>query len=182
VLASKSSWEVIRLEESDVVVGALDLPDDSQHLVFITTDAQLLHFPASVVRPQGRGGGGVAGIRLSSGARAIFFGAVDSRRDNVVVSIAGSAEALPGTEPGSVKVTPFSEYPPKGRGTGGVRCQRFKGGEDLLILGWAGAAPPKAAASSGVEVTLPAEYGRRDGSGTPGKQPIAAVGSDVSLG
>jgi DNA gyrase subunit A len=181
VLASKSSWDVIRLDEGDVAVGAVDLPDDSQHLVFITTDAQLLHFPASVVRPQGRGGGGVAGIRLSPGARAIFFGAVDSRRDNVVVSIAGSVGALPGTEAGSVKVTPFGEYPPKGRGTGGVRCQRFKGDEDLLILGWAGAAPPKAAASSGVAVTLPAEYGRRDGSGTPGKQPIAAVGSDVSL-
>jgi DNA gyrase subunit A len=180
VLASKSSWDVIRLDDGDSVVGALDLAEDTQHVVFIATDAQLLHFPASAVRPQGRGGGGVAGIRLSAGARAIFFGAVEPRGNNVVVSIAGSSEALPGTEPGSVKVTPFSEYPPKGRGTGGVRCQRFKGGEDRLILGWAGAAPPRAAASSGVAVTLPTEYGRRDGSGTPGKQPIAAVGTDVS--
>jgi DNA gyrase subunit A len=181
VLASKSSWDVIRLDEGDAVVGALDLIDDSQHLVFITSDAQLLHFPASAVRPQGRGGGGIAGIRLGSGARVIFFGAVETAADNVLVSIAGSAGALPGTEPGSVKVTPLSEYPAKGRGTGGVRCQRFRGGESLLILGWAGAAPPKAAASSGVAVALPAEYGRRDGSGAPGKQPIAAVGTDLVL-
>ena len=45
-------------------------------LTFITSDAQLLHFPAASVRPQGRTGGGMAGIKLAPGARVVFFGAV----------------------------------------------------------------------------------------------------------
>ena len=51
----------------------------------------------------------------------------------------GSSAALPGTEPGSIKVTPYAEYPAKGRGTGGVRAHRFLKGEDTLVLAWAGA-------------------------------------------
>ena len=45
-----------------------------------------------------------------------------------------AGRALPGTGAASVKVTPFAEYPPKGRATGGVRCQRFLKGEDGLIM------------------------------------------------
>jgi DNA gyrase subunit A len=92
-----------------------------------------------------------------------------------VVTVAGSSEALPGTEAGTVKVTPFSEYPGKGRGTGGVRCHRFLKGEDTLLVAYAGPPPVKAAASSGAPVDLPEEHGRRDGSGTPVAQPILAV-------
>jgi DNA gyrase subunit A len=76
-----------------------------------------------------------------------------------------------------VKVTPLTEYPVKGRATGGVRCHRFLKGEDTLLLGWAGQAPAIAAAASGTPIALPDPNGRRDGSGTPGSQPIAAVGS-----
>ena len=76
--------------------------------------------------------------------------------------------------------TPWSEYPGKGRGTGGVRCHRFLKGEDTLVLAWAGAAPARAAAASGAPVDLPAPTGRRDGSGTPGSQPIAACAGPVA--
>ena len=82
---------------------------------------------------------------------------------------------LPGTDAGSVKVTP-GEYPGKGRGTGGVRCHRFIKGEDVLLLAWAGPAPAVAAAASR-PIPLPDAEGRRDSSGTPASQPIAAVGS-----
>jgi DNA gyrase subunit A len=74
-----------------------------------------------------------------------------------------------------VKVTPFSEYPAKGRGTGGVRCHRFLKGEDTLVLAWAGPGPARAAAASGAPVDLPDATGRRDGSGIPGSQPVTAV-------
>src|SRR5581483_176493 len=60
-----TEFEVIALKDGDRVVGAVQLPDESQDLVFITSDAQLLRFGASVVRPQGRAAGGMAGIRLS---------------------------------------------------------------------------------------------------------------------
>jgi DNA gyrase subunit A len=99
---------------------------------------------------------------------------------SVVVTSSGSAAALPGTEAGSVKVTPFSEYPPKGRATGGVRCHRFLKGEDELVFAWAGPAPALAAADSGAPVDLPEPIARRDGSGHPGSQPIAACSGPVT--
>jgi DNA gyrase subunit A len=97
-----------------------------------------------------------------------------------VVTISGSSSALPGTEAGSVKVTPFAEYPGKGRATGGVRCHRFLKGEDTLLFAWAGPAPALAAAASGAPVDLPEATGRRDGSGTPGSQPVAACAGPVA--
>ena len=173
---SRDTWEVIGLREGDRLVGAVELAGEDADLVFITSDAQLLRFAASGVRPQGRAAGGMAGVRLAPGARVVFFGAVDPAREAAVVTVAGSSAALPGTDAGSVKVTPYVEYPAKGRGTGGVRCHRFLRGEDVLHLAWAGAAPPRAAAATGVAVDLPAPTDRRDGSGTPAGQPVAAVG------
>jgi DNA gyrase subunit A len=171
----RDSWEVISLKEGDEVIGAVELLTGSEDLVFITSDAQLLRFPADLVRPQGRGGGGVAGVRVGADQRVVFFGAVDTDRDAVVVTAAGSSTALPGTEAGSLKVTPFADYPAKGRGTGGVRCHRFLRGEDTLVLAWAGATPARAAAANGVPVELPHPTGRRDGSGTSGSAVIAAI-------
>jgi DNA gyrase subunit A len=117
----------------------------------------------------------MAGIKLASGARAVFFGALNPRRTNLVVTSSGSSAALPGTEPGSLKVTPYSEYPAKGRATGGVRCHRFLRGEDTLVLGWAGGTPARAAAANGVALDLPAPTGKRDGSGLPIATAIAAI-------
>jgi DNA gyrase subunit A len=179
VLTNRDEWEVIGLKDGDEVVGATDLVTGSETLCFITSDAQLLHFPADGVRPQGRPGGGMAGVRVSTGERVAWFGALDPA-DSVVVTASGSSTALPGTEPGALKVTPFSEYPAKGRATGGVRCHRFLKGEDTLVLAWAGAAPARAAAASGAPVDLPPATGKRDGSGTPGSQPIAAVAGPVA--
>jgi DNA gyrase subunit A len=176
----KDSWDVIRLDDGDEVVGGLELRSADDDLVFITTDAQLLRFSASAVRPQGRSGGGIAGVRLPAGASVISFGAADPAADNVVTTVSGSSDALPGTEAGLVKVTPLTEYPGKGRGTGGVRCHRFLKGEDTLIVAGVSLAPPKAAAASGAPVDLPAEYGRRDGSGVPAAQPIVAIGGQLA--
>ncbi len=175
-LLSKDAWEVIRLDDGDSVVGAVELPHDLDDLVFVTSDAQLLRFPSAGVRPQGRSGGGIAGIKLSPGARVVFFGAC-AADDAVVVSVAGSSSALPGTEAGTVKVTRFAEFPGKGRATGGVRCHRFLKGEDTLVLAWVGPEPAVAAAASGSPIDLPEPDARRDGSGTPAGQPIAALGS-----
>jgi DNA gyrase subunit A len=172
---NKDDWEVISLKEGDKVVGAAELHTGDEDLVFITSDAQLLHFPASGVRPQGRTASGMAGIKLSAAARAAFFTAVDPAATNLVVTSSGSSGALPGTEPGSLKVTPYAEYPAKGRATSGVRCHRFLRGEDILVLGWAGASPAKAAAANGVALELPEATGKRDGSGMPMATPISAI-------
>jgi DNA gyrase subunit A len=178
---NRDEFEIITLKDTDRVVGAVQLTSEDQDLVFISSDAQLLHFPASAVRPQGRSAGGMAGIRLGSGASVIWFGAVAAGAGAgapaaVVVTVAGNDGALPGTGAGSVKVSDWSEFPPKGRATGGVRCHRFLKGEDALTLAWAGAAPALGATEAGVPVELPSELGRRDGSGVPLPEPLAALG------
>jgi DNA gyrase subunit A len=176
---NRDEWDVISLKDGDEVVGAVELATGDEALCFITSDAQLLHFGADGVRPQGRSGGGIAGVRLTAGQRVAFFGALDPET-SVVVTASGASTALPGTEAGALKVTPFSEYPAKGRATGGVRCHRFLKGEDTLLTAWAGAAPARAAAASGAPVDLPEATGRRDGSGIPASQPIAAVAGPVA--
>ena len=176
---NRDDFEIISLREGDRVVGAVELESSDHDLVFITSDAQLLRFPAATVRPQGRPAGGVAGIRLAEGARVIWFGAVDPARESRVVTVAGSSTALPGTQTGTVKVSDYAVFPPKGRATGGVRAQRFLKGEDVLLLAWAGPAPAKAISPSGQPVELPAELGRRDGSGTRLMHRIAAIGGAI---
>ncbi|GAB3116346.1 DNA topoisomerase IV subunit A [Janibacter alkaliphilus] len=170
------SFEVIALKDGDRVVGAVELATGEEDLVFVTSDAQLLRFSASAVRPQGRAAGGVAGVRLADGATVAFFGAVDPAADNVVVTASGSSDALPGTDAGAMKVAPYSEYPAKGRATGGVRAHRFLKGEDALVLAWVGPAGARASAANGVAVDLPEPTGRRDGSGTPGGPAVAGIG------
>lgn len=178
---SRDEWEVIRLADGDEVVGAAELTTGAETLCFVTSDAQLLHFGADGVRPQGRAGGGMAGVRLADDQRVVWFGVVDPDPElSVVVSVSGASTSLPGTDAGSAKVTPFSDYPAKGRATGGVRCHRFLRGEDTLVHAWVGTAPARATAASGAPVDLPGAIGRRDGSGVPLSQPVAACAGPVS--
>jgi DNA gyrase subunit A len=186
--SNRDEFELITLRDDDRVVGAVQLTGDALLLentdfVFVTTDAQLLRFPAASVRPQGRPAGGMAGIKLSDGASVVWFGAIGPAvrqgegSETVVVTVAGRAGALPGASAASVKVTPFAEYPPKGRATGGVRCQRLLKGEDGLVMAWAGPGPALGATEAGVPVDLSGLQGRRDGSGTPLTRQLAHLGS-----
>ncbi len=185
---SSSEFEVISLKPGDRVIGAVQLTTEDCDLVFISTDAQLLRFPAASVRPQGRAAAGMAGIRLAARATVAWFGVVTPEdrgpaaargTESVVVTVAGSTGALPGTGAATVKVTPYSEYPAKGRATGGVRCHRFLKGEDTLVLAWAGPGPVRGATDAGVPVDLPAPDGRRDGSGVRIRQPLGSLGGLV---
>ncbi|RKW71706.1 DNA gyrase/topoisomerase IV subunit A [Galactobacter caseinivorans] len=181
---TSDEWEAISLKPKDTVVGAA-VTTDSDELVFVTRGAQLLHYSASAVRPQGRTAGGMAGVKLAAGDQAIFFGVVSAEDpEAVVVTISDGAEPLPGAEGGSVKVTPLSEYPGKGRATGGVRAHRFLKGEDHLSLAWVGHGPGRASTLGGVARALPTEHGRRDGSGIPLTQSVEVIGpvSATALG
>ncbi|MBP2336929.1 DNA gyrase subunit A [Saccharothrix coeruleofusca] len=153
-------FEVITLKEGDEVVGATWLAGADSTLVFVSSDASLLRYSASLVRPQGLRGGGMAGINLGAGEKVVFFGAVrtddDEHGEPMVVTSTGQ----------SVKVTPFAAYPAKGRATGGVRAHRFLKGEQGLVLAWVGPRPA-GAASNGSAVELPEVDQRRDGSGAP---------------
>ncbi|MEU9534714.1 MULTISPECIES: DNA gyrase/topoisomerase IV subunit A [Streptomyces] len=176
--ANKDELEVIALKDGDRIVGAVELRTGEEDLVFIASDAQLLRYPAAQVRPQGRAAGGMAGVKLAAGARVLSFAAVDPAADAAVFTVAGSH----GTLDDSVltcKLTPFDQYPRKGRATGGVRCQRFLKGEDVLVFAWAGTTPARAAQKNGTPATLPEPDPRRDGSGTPLANPVAVIAGPV---
>ncbi|MFB9849431.1 DNA topoisomerase (ATP-hydrolyzing) subunit A [Micromonospora andamanensis] len=165
-------FEVIGLRDGDEVVGATWLVDGGETLAFLTSAASLLRFPAGTIRAQGLRGGGMAGIALPSGARVVFFGAVrtddPAHGEPMVVTSTGA----------TVKVTPLSAYPAKGRATGGVRAHRFLKGETDVVVGWVGPRPVGSTAN-GEAVELPAADPRRDGSGFAVMLGPAVVGHQI---
>jgi DNA gyrase subunit A len=66
-------------------------------------------------------------------------------------------------------------YPMKGRGTGGVRSQRFLKGQNTLIAAWTGSYPLRASTASGSPIDLPKPDMRRDASGVELDAPIGFV-------
>lgn len=185
------SWSIIDLKDDDAVIAAAPAKDNDR-LVFISTDSSLLTFDAKQVRPQGRTAGGMAGIRLAEGAKVASFAVVPEQdiewhyeegenglfcaTGTVVFTVAGDSDALPGTENGAAKLTPFDMYPTKGRGTGGVRSQRFLKGQNTLIHAYVGYYPLHAVTDRGSRVELPKPDMRRDASGTELVSPIAHIG------
>ena len=177
--SNKEELEVITLKDGDRIVGAAELRTGEEDLVFITDDAQLLRYQASQVRPQGRPAGGMTGIKLVDNTKVISFTAVDPAVDAVVFTVAGSRGTLDDSVQTTAKLTPFDQYPRKGRATGGVRCQRFLKGEDCLSLAWAGPAPARAAQKDGTPAELPEMDPRRDGSGVSLAKTVSVVAGPV---
>ncbi len=182
VPSGKQEWQVINLKPGDSVVGA-GLATDEDELCLVTSDAQLLRFGADKVRPQGRGAGGMAGIKLAAGAKVVGFNVVPTTStDPIVVTIAGSTAALEGTGATSIKTTEWDQFPAKGRATGGVRCHRLAKNEDSLLYAWAGTAPVIAATGKARPVDVPTDRKARDASGdTLTTQPVALGGSEIGL-
>ncbi|MDT0234756.1 DNA topoisomerase (ATP-hydrolyzing) [Curtobacterium sp. BRB10] len=179
VWPDKPEFVAIGLKPGDHVVGAAQAPE-SDDLVFISSNAQLLRFPASVVRAQGLPAGGVAGMALADGASVIWFGSVARSDDAVVATVSTTSTALPGTDAGRAKVSALSEFPAKGRATQGVRAHAFLKGEDGLTVGWAGIAPPHAVGTDGAARTLPDWLSKRDGSGAPLEAVIGSIGGSAA--
>jgi len=175
---NRPDFEVISLKPGDAVVGVDQAPDGTE-FVFVTSDAQLLRFFASTVRPQGLSAGGMAGINLSAGASVIFFGVVDAAADVVVATVSGSSSALAGTDPGRAKISVLDEFPAKGRATGGVRANAFLKGEDELTVAWAGPSPAHGLGPDGALRVLPAAGAKRDASGSLLDAVVTTIGSSL---
>lgn len=176
-LPDRPDVDIIALKDGDEVIGAA-LSPDTEELVFVTSDAQLLRFDASTVRPQGRSAGGMAGIRLAAGAVAIHFTSVDATAAPVVVAtVSSSADTIAGADPGHAKVSAFSEFPAKGRATGGVRCHSFRKGESALALAWVGPEPALAVGADGSARELPEPGAKRDATGSPMTAVIGSIGT-----
>ena len=113
---------------------------------------------------------------MSPGATAIAFAKAPSDSDVFVITAANSSQALAGTDAGSIKVSALSEFPPKGRATGGVRGQKFVRNEDQLYFAAIALGQPAALAADGKPMELP-EQAKRDASGTPASALIGGVGT-----
>lgn len=181
-LPNRPDFELIALKPKDAVIGAAPSADDDE-LVFVTGEAQLLRFSASAVRPQGRTASGMAGVKLAETDEVVHFAVVAAADldEAVVATVAVDSWALSGTDTGSAKVSAFSEFPAKGRATGGVRAQRFLKGETALGVAWVGPAPAHALEAGGSVAALPESGMKRDGSGVPLAAPIATIGAAPEL-
>ncbi len=121
----KAGGTVIGLKGDDRVVAALVAPEGSE-VVIVADDAQALRTATDQISIQGRGAGGVAGMKLKSGAAVVGAGLAPP-----------GAQVLSVTDLGTAKLTDAAEIPAKGRGTGGVRLTRFKN-ENRLAWAYVG--------------------------------------------
>jgi len=99
----------ITLEEGDEL-GWARLTDGEDEIILVTEHGQALRIREASVRSMGRAAGGVNGIGLAQGDHVASMEVVEEGGELLVVTTAGFG-----------KCTPLSEYPPKGRATGGVQ-------------------------------------------------------------
>lgn len=127
-LTKNKECPVISLARNARLLSARPYEEES-FFVFITSNANLLRFPVSSVNAQGRTSAGVAGIKLVDNAKVIYAN-ICSDKDTVLTFTNKTG-----------KSTPLIEFPPKGRGSQGVRCHRFLKGETELTKAFVGANP-----------------------------------------
>lgn len=161
---SRDEFSLFEPDNGDKILNARWVSDVKRYeFVFMTSQSNLLRFGADKVRPQGLTGGGIAGIKLTDDSHVVSFNVVrdDEMGEAMVVNISNA---------GNGKVTPLSEYPAKGRATGGVRSLKFNKGEDEVAFGFVGN-PRTLVGKNDSELTLPAVDKRRDGAGKPMEMP-----------
>lgn len=150
-------FELITLAKDDALVVARWLEKlEGAEIALLSTDSSLLTFPSDKIRPQGRSGGGIAGIKLADGQKVIAAAALTAEE-------AAFANVITATGV-SVKQSPFKSYPAKGRATGGVRAHTLLKGEAGLVSGFIGV-DPVVVDQNGSKMKLPAVNMKRDASG-----------------
>lgn len=173
---NQDEFEAITLKGDDKVVGAGVAAHDEDQLIFVTETGQLLRYAAELVRPQGRSGGGIAGMKLVDNDKVLSFAVVSASQveESVVVTVTQTDPDVLDSAP-TAKVTELPEFAPKGRNTQGLRAHRMLRGEIGLALAWAGP-QPLASTTGGVARALPQDYSARDDSGILLDSAIAVLG------
>lgn len=163
---NKNEFTVMSVKEGDRIVSVGTAPD-GMDFVAVASDTQLLRFNTDTVRPQGLTAGGMNGMNVKPDAEVIFATVIDAEQSESieVVTVAVGADSLPGVASCSTKRSLMSEFPVKGRATGGVRSHRLLKGETHLAAAWTGVGEPRALGSDGSVRDLPEEVSKRDASG-----------------
>lgn len=125
VMGTKSGKTLIGLKNNDRIVTAFRSPEGID-MAIVASDGQILRLPVDSVSAQGRGAGGVAGMKLKDGATVVGAGA-----------LLGDGGIFVITDQKGVKATPYEELPVKGRGGQGVRLARL-GGDEVITTAWFG--------------------------------------------
>jgi DNA gyrase subunit A len=99
----------ITLEQGDEL-GWARLTDGEDEIILVTENGQALRFAEAAVRVMGRVAAGVNGIRLDQDDHVTSMEVLEEGGELLVVTTGGFG-----------KRTPLTEYPPKGRATGGVQ-------------------------------------------------------------
>ena len=115
----------VQLGAGDSIVAAFRAPVGVD-VILVASDGQALRMPVDSISVQGRGAGGVAGMKLKGDASVVGAGPLIG--DGVVLTVTSDSAA---------KATPFEEFEAKGRGGQGVRITKL-GTSETLTLAWFG--------------------------------------------
>jgi DNA gyrase subunit A len=97
----------------------------------------------------------MAGIKLKGEDEVIAFSEIVEEQETMVITV---------SDQGNLKISPIGEYPAKGRGTGGLRCQSFKKRETALATAFV-IKNPIILSQGWAEVDKPNTSFRRDSAG-----------------
>ncbi len=100
----------IKLDEGDRLMAA-DLTDGKKEILIGTQKGLFIRFKENQVRPIGRAGMGVRGIRLSAGNEVIGMEVLDPKSENTILTV---------TEKGFGKRTKLADYRLQARGGKGI--------------------------------------------------------------
>ena len=105
----KNGLIAINLDSNDELICVRPTQGNSDVLI-MTENAKTVRFKEEKVTPTGRLSRGVRGIKLEGDDNVIMMDVVRSKEDQVLVV----------SQKGFGKLTPLTEFPPKGRGTKGI--------------------------------------------------------------
>ena len=115
-----SSFSIITIKPNDSIVSVSESKSDDFSFIMVSSNAQLLKINPSKINPQGLSAAGVAGFKLAP-SHKVIAGCLVS--DNFIIVTQSSSKKL--------KASLVKDYPEKGRGTSGMRCQAVKPEEVL---------------------------------------------------
>lgn len=167
--ANKKDAPVIGLKDGDELISAhvTKTSDGPYDIIMVTNTAQLLRTNSESITPKGAPAGGMAGMKVAEGAEILATGIVPENDESVNVATLSDGYCY--------KATKALDYPVKGRGGSGVRCQTFKKGETMLIAASITSKEIYGTVNAKDPVLLDATLSKRDASGIKLEQEIDAL-------